>query len=941
MTERHQDCELLRAFVRQGDQPAFAAVVRRHLDLVYATALRKLEDPGAAEEVAQNVFAALGRKAWQFGPNDSLPAWLHRTALLEAKMWLRGELRRRRREQAAAELGTTMKTPDEQPALRALVPLLDEALLCLREKDRTALLLRYYESQSLRDVGASLGVSEDAARKRVGAALGSLSGFFQRHGFKTVTTAVAAAALQHTATAAPATLAAAIAQTAVQALPPGFASLAALLSRLAALTKAQVAAVCLVLAVAPVSWQWLQTRLTSGAARLRSESTRPQGALSQASQALAGGNESADNEDPLRARLWGLLTAADYRWPEDLDFVRIPKSAVEVFTPVRAIDHSGQIRDWGAELLGLTPEEQQQTEEALRAHAQAFGELAASRAYETNYLLDELLTEWASPPHKSVWVPPLGDDLQALMDDLRGQLRQVLGDERTQLLLAENAEDLICCGRWFSTWGDLFKGKGVLLTVTVNPDHPSGVEYSELVNSGGGGMYYASPEQVRSSLPEAITRRCFDSWLAQMGITNAASSARPTGASRPRRTPAVMSATYTPALVGKSMGITNTASAAEPTPQVASAASAMDISALSRSLMVSAPAPSIQRFSSSGATLTIRGTNGIPNWQFVVLASTNLMLPLAQWVPVLTNAVAVDGALNASMAFTNTLAPNAAQQFFVLSFSAPPALAATRFNSAAAVSATGLRAQVQTSRTGLNQAAAASVRGPRTAHAPAGHSALSRLRPLSAQLRQRLGIRWDNSPDYILVSKGALNYSGRGPFESGHGGALIAATCSVLALTPAERAASETAFRRAEAEHAAWVKTAVQRIEPAGEILADYRLPANPELARQIEAETKALLSETLGPDRAELAQNWSNAWWFRHGALGRDNFRFTIRRHTQGGAQSLWYALVVPENEVRATMDGDVKPNTPFPELLRSVFPGGWRDVARREGFALPKGFQ
>ena len=119
--------------------------------MVYATALRKLEDPGAAEEVAQNVFAALARKAWQFAPDDSLPAWLHRTTLLEAKMWPRGELRRRRREQTAAELGTTMKTPDEQPALRALVPLLDEALLSLREKDRTALLLRYYESQSLRD----------------------------------------------------------------------------------------------------------------------------------------------------------------------------------------------------------------------------------------------------------------------------------------------------------------------------------------------------------------------------------------------------------------------------------------------------------------------------------------------------------------------------------------------------------------------------------------------------------------------------------------------------------------------------------------------------------------------------------------------------------------------------------------------------------------------
>src|SRR5216117_3785361 len=206
MRDRCQDFELLQRFTRDGEQSAFADVVRRHLDLVFATALRKVEDSGAAQEVAQNVFAVLARKAWQFAPDDSLPAWLHKTALLESKSWLRGELRRRRREQTAAELGTTMKTPEDQPAFQALVPALDEALLSLREKDRTVLLLRYYESHSLRDVGAAFGVSEDTARKRVEGALEKLAEFFKRRGFKTASVAAAAAALQHTATSASATL---------------------------------------------------------------------------------------------------------------------------------------------------------------------------------------------------------------------------------------------------------------------------------------------------------------------------------------------------------------------------------------------------------------------------------------------------------------------------------------------------------------------------------------------------------------------------------------------------------------------------------------------------------------------------------------------------------------------------------------------------------------
>src|SRR6266516_3623754 len=50
MNGRQTDFDLLRRFVRQGDQAAFAAVVRRHLDLVYATALRKAEDEDAAQK---------------------------------------------------------------------------------------------------------------------------------------------------------------------------------------------------------------------------------------------------------------------------------------------------------------------------------------------------------------------------------------------------------------------------------------------------------------------------------------------------------------------------------------------------------------------------------------------------------------------------------------------------------------------------------------------------------------------------------------------------------------------------------------------------------------------------------------------------------------------------------------------------------------------------
>jgi hypothetical protein len=47
MNERRQDFERLQRFTREGEQSAFADVVRRHLDLVFATALRKTGGAGA------------------------------------------------------------------------------------------------------------------------------------------------------------------------------------------------------------------------------------------------------------------------------------------------------------------------------------------------------------------------------------------------------------------------------------------------------------------------------------------------------------------------------------------------------------------------------------------------------------------------------------------------------------------------------------------------------------------------------------------------------------------------------------------------------------------------------------------------------------------------------------------------------------------------------
>src|SRR5580765_11644 len=96
-----EDAELLRQFVRTHSDEAFAALVSRHVSLVYSAALRKTGNPNAAEEITQAVFVILARKAKSLGPKTVLSGWLYQTARLTAANYLRAESRRARREQEA------------------------------------------------------------------------------------------------------------------------------------------------------------------------------------------------------------------------------------------------------------------------------------------------------------------------------------------------------------------------------------------------------------------------------------------------------------------------------------------------------------------------------------------------------------------------------------------------------------------------------------------------------------------------------------------------------------------------------------------------------------------------------------------------------------------------------------------------------------------------
>ena len=101
------DMDLLRQYADGNSDAAFAALVSRHVDLVYSAALRKTCNLQAAEDITQAVFIILAQKAGRILDKTILPGWLYQTTRLTASSFLRRETRRARREQEAYMLSPT------------------------------------------------------------------------------------------------------------------------------------------------------------------------------------------------------------------------------------------------------------------------------------------------------------------------------------------------------------------------------------------------------------------------------------------------------------------------------------------------------------------------------------------------------------------------------------------------------------------------------------------------------------------------------------------------------------------------------------------------------------------------------------------------------------------------------------------------------------------
>jgi RNA polymerase sigma-70 factor, ECF subfamily len=161
------DAALLRAHVN-GDPDAFALLVARHKDRMWAVALRVMRDPEDAADALQDAYIAAFRRAASFREESQVTSWLHRVVLNACLDRLRSMRLRETKPlpenlDRSRKMGVITKDPVEIKEQRSVVA---AALGTLNADQRAALVLVDMEGYSVEEASQILGCAPGTVKSR-------------------------------------------------------------------------------------------------------------------------------------------------------------------------------------------------------------------------------------------------------------------------------------------------------------------------------------------------------------------------------------------------------------------------------------------------------------------------------------------------------------------------------------------------------------------------------------------------------------------------------------------------------------------------------------------------------------------------------------------------------------------------------------------------------
>ena len=164
------DDESIRAAVARaatGDEAAFARIVAAHHDDMARVAFVVCGDVDIAQEAVQAAWQKAWAKLGSIRDADRLRPWLVSIAANEAKQLIRSRHRRWLRETVIEGDEDVVARPGSDPASRAAILDLTNALAGLEPDDRTLIALRYAAGLTSDEIGRAIGMTGGGVRARL------------------------------------------------------------------------------------------------------------------------------------------------------------------------------------------------------------------------------------------------------------------------------------------------------------------------------------------------------------------------------------------------------------------------------------------------------------------------------------------------------------------------------------------------------------------------------------------------------------------------------------------------------------------------------------------------------------------------------------------------------------------------------------------------------